>query len=367
MYPLADKALRLALRAAMASDELSNPGRRLYPEAGIRELQLRGLMCAPPVGRRRMAELLWLLADVGWGDLAVARIYEGHANALWLVARFGSSEQQAHCAALVSAGVVLGVWNTDDPGAPLALAEGRLVGGKNFASGADGVSLAIVTVPAEGGRVMLLVPVSGQPIDRSWWRPTGMRLSGSHIVDFSGVYAPAGCMIGNPDDYTSQPWFTGGAIRFAAAHTGGMHAVHDAMKDHLMQTGRAGDPHQQHRLARSAMAVETGYLWLHRAASAWNAAECKADEDNCSELLGIANAARMAIEFAALEVLELAERSVGAAGFLAPHPLERLARDLRTYLRQPAPDRTLSMVGESISKNCWIPGVARRAQGDVDA
>ncbi len=42
------------------------------------------------------------------------------------------------------------------------------------------------------------------------------------------------------------------------------------------------------------------------------------------------------------DVLERAHRSVGLAGFLSPHPLERLARDLATYLRQPGPDRALT-------------------------
>lgn len=36
-----------------------------------------------------------------------------------------------------------------------------------------------------------------------------------------------------------------------------------------------------------------------------------------------------------MNVLEIAERSVGASGMIQPHPLERLMRDLRTYLRQP--------------------------------
>ena len=47
-------------------------------------------------------------------------------------------------------------------------------------------------------------------------------------------------------------------------------------------------------------------------------------------------------ERAGLDVLERAQRSVGLAGFLQTHPLERLMRDLATYLRQPGPDRALT-------------------------
>jgi len=67
------------------------------------------------------------------------------------------------------------------------------------------------------------------------------------------------------------------------------------------------------------------------------------------------NAARGAIERAALNVMELAERSVGVAGMMAPHPLERLMRDLRTYLRQPNPDGAVASVGAAVAEGLWLP------------
>ena len=53
------------------------------------------------------------------------------------------------------------------------------------------------------------------------------------------------------------------------------------------------------------------------------------------------NLARLAVERAALEVLALTERGLGLAAFTRPHPVERVARDLSTYLRQPFPDGAL--------------------------
>ena len=41
---------------------------------------------------------------------------------------------------------------------------------------------------------------------------------------------------------------------------------------------------------------------------------------------------------------------------MAPHPLERLMRDLRTYLRQPNPDGALAMLGTAIADRAWAPG-----------
>ena len=57
------------------------------------------------------------------------------------------------------------------------------------------------------------------------------------------------------------------------------------------------------------------------------------------------DAARAATERAALDVLERVERAVGARGLLAPEPFAALVRDLRMYLRQPAPDLAISRVG----------------------
>jgi hypothetical protein len=37
-----------------------------------------------------------------------------------------------------------------------------------------------------------------------------------------------------------------------------------------------------------------------------------------------------------------AQRSVGLQAFLRPNPIERMSRDLATYLRQPGPDRALT-------------------------
>ncbi|MDL2345899.1 glycosyl transferase family 1, partial [Deinococcus sp. MIMF12] len=67
--------------------------------------------------------------------------------------------------------------------------------------------------------------------------------------------------------------------------------------------------------------------------------------------------ARTATEDACLLACEAAERAVGARGLLAPWPTERLLRDLRMYLRQPAPDAARLAVGE------WLLG-APDAAGD---
>src|ERR1700722_15473207 len=41
-------------------------------------------------------------------------------------------------------------------------------------------------------------------------------------------------------------------------------------------------------------------------------------------------------------LLQLAQRSIGLHAFMRPNPIERISRDLATYLRQPGPDRALT-------------------------
>jgi len=346
-----------SLRRALVALPRSYETEAEFPHAGFALLSGSSLAADPPLEPAAIGDLLHLLAEVGRGDLGVGRIYEGHVNALLLLRAYGSAAQNAAVRNAAAEGAWLGVWNTDAPGKPLTENDGVLVGAKNFASGVDGLTRAIVTVPDEAGRKMLLMPLADAPVDRSWWDPMGMRGSGSHVVDFTGSKIEDAFRLGQPGDYTREPWFSGGAIRFAAVQTGGLHAVFDVARDHLLRTDRAGDPYQAQRLARMGLHVDAAHGWLARGAEAWSAAA--ADPDDAAKarrLVATANAVRSAVEAAALAVLEEAERAVGAAGFNRPHPLERLVRDLRTYLRQPNPDGALRNLGDAIAAGDWLPG-----------
>jgi alkylation response protein AidB-like acyl-CoA dehydrogenase len=328
-----------------------------FPEAAFNALRRYGLVSWPPLGGSEAHRLFHLLVSIGRGDLNVGRIFEGHVNALFLIQQFGTAEQNERYASRASIGELFGVWNTDLLEEPLSLAGQRLHGKKTFASGIDGLSHAIVTVTQPLGRLMIVVPVKGLPVDRSWWRPLGMRASGSHIVDFSGVEIEPDWVLGQHGDYIREPWFSAGAIRFVAVHVGGMHALLDAVAAHLARADRLTDPYQRQRLGRMGAAVEGGYAWLDRAATLWGEAVDGGPGGTAeARIMTFANAARGAVESLALRVLEEAEQSVGAAGMIAPHPLERLVRNLRTYLRQPNPDGALTAVGQAIADGIWCPG-----------
>jgi alkylation response protein AidB-like acyl-CoA dehydrogenase len=322
----------------------------LFPERAFVGLRQLGLVGKPPLKSLEVGRLLRVLAAIGRGNLSVGRIYEGHINALLLISWFGTLSQRKQFATSATGGALFGVWNTDLSDNPVRMENGILKGAKSFASGADGLSHVVVTAARPEGRQMLVVPVKGLSADRSWWTPLGMRASGSHVVSFNSS-VDVDFILGVPDDYMREPLFSAGIIRCAAVHVGGAHAVFDAALEHVRRTHRATEPHQQHRLGQMATEVAGSYAWLDYAAANW----ARIDKLPAATLIACMNAARGAIERAALNVMELAERSVGVAGMMAPHPLERLMRDLRTYLRQPNPDGALASVGAAVTEGVWLP------------
>jgi alkylation response protein AidB-like acyl-CoA dehydrogenase len=295
--------------------------------------------------------LLELLRHVGHGNLAVGRVYEGHLNALLLIQQFGSAAQVARAAAEARNGHLFGVWNTENPAQGVRLevlpnGHYRLHGAKTFASGAGHISRPLITgaLPDGQGWQLFVLNADTQPpvLDRSFWRPLGMRTSASFRAEVTGLALEPDDLIGAPNAYYRQPWFGGGAIRFAAVQLGGAEAVFDETRRFLQSLGRLDDPYQRQRLGEMAILLESGRHWL-RGAAAQAAAHAPAEAT-----VAYANMTRTAIEKICLEMLSLAERSVGARGLLQPEPFERLHRDLTHYLRQPAPDAALADVGRFV-------------------
>lgn len=330
-----------------------------FPSEDVRDLARTGLLSAPipsADGGAGLGEeagsfrLLQVLRSTGYGSLALGRIYEGHVNALQLIARYGDAAQRRHLFADAVAGHLFGVWNTEpaDGGTALTEIDGgySLEGVKTFASGAGYVTRALITArhkPSDPP-LMLVVPLDpGARSDLSTWRAQGMRASATGTLDFTGLTVDANALLGGPDDYHRQPCFSGGAWRFTAVQLGGIEAVFDTWRRHIKDAGRGADPHQLARLGEGAIAVETARQWVERAALI-------ASEDTLTSdrIIAFVNLARLAVERAGLDVLQLAQRSVGLQGFLRNHPLERLSRDLATYLRQPAPDRALTVAAAEI-------------------
>jgi alkylation response protein AidB-like acyl-CoA dehydrogenase len=320
-----------------------------YPTVDVAALHESGLITAalpPEFGGAALSglSLSEVLQSIGSGSLPLGRLFEGHVNALQLVLRYGNHEQVERLAQEAREGKMFGVWNTDDSnGLRLISKHGRywLEGRKILASGAGHIERPLVTATDEDGRRLMIMPKLGASgrADLSGWKAQGMRASATGAVDFTGVGVEPIQIIGRDGDYERQPWFSGGAWRFAAVHLGGMERLLDLLRRHLQETSRGQDPHQAARLGSAAMATETARLWVAHAATITEAPLGSRAPD---QLVAYVNLARLAVEAAALDLMQLVQRSVGLQAFIRPNPIERISRDLATYLRQPGPDRALT-------------------------
>jgi alkylation response protein AidB-like acyl-CoA dehydrogenase len=320
-----------------------------FPAGDVNALHDSGLLTAVLPAKWGGAGLSGLalseiLQSIGSGSLPLGRLFEGHVNALELVLRYGNHQLVELVAEEARAGRLFGVWNTDDAnGLRLIHRYGRswLEGRKVLASGAGHIERPLVTATDENGRRLIVLPRLGAPdrADVSRWTAQGMRASATGAVDFTGVEIEPMEIVGREGDYERQPWFSAGAWRFAAVHLGGMERLFDLLRRHLQETNRGQDPHQAARLGRAAMAVETGRLWVAQAAST---TEDPLGSRAPEQLVAYVNLARLAVEAAALDLMQLVQRSIGLQAFMRPNPIERISRDLATYLRQPGPDRALT-------------------------
>ena len=348
------------------------PGTPDFPEAGFALLRDFGLH-APAVGsfwgglpdaagrvepadRADLADLLYLLRAVGRASLSLGRLYEGHLNALQLIGLFGSPAQRASARRDLEDGLIFAVWNTDGRRSlrlePTGEGSSRLRGGKAFASGAGRVERPIVTARlADGRRQMVLLGdrLHAAAVDRASWDPIGMEASCSFEIDLSGLAVERDQLLGQPDDYQREPWFSAGALRCAAVQLGGAEALFELTRAHLRQRERHREPYQIARAAEMAIALESGAGWLERAAA--QADRCtpgQAGGELAARVVAYAHMAHCAIERICLDVQQAAIRSVGAPGLLRPHPMEQVLRDLTMYLGEPAPDAALAAVGRHV-------------------
>ena len=347
--PLA--AIDLVATAAAVAEQIfagaeARDAAACFPDDAIALLHAADLMMAPFPARlggvglvepASVDSLCHVLRAIGGGDLSVGRLYEGHVNAVALVARYGTTNQLAALAEQVRAGAMSGVWNAEG-GRPATLEHDgqgwRLRGAKILASGVGSVARPVVPV-ARGDVTVMTVPhlAAGERADLSRWTAQGMRSTCTGTVDLEGLPITPDQVIGGDDDYRRQPNFFGGAWRFCAVQLGAIERLLDLYRADLNRLGRGGDPYQRQRVAACATAAETAALWVGQAARL-----VVAEERPTAEILAYVGLTRGVTERAGLDTMEAVHRGLGLGSFMRPHPAERVARDLATYLRQPAPD-----------------------------
>lgn len=333
-----------------------------FPETEIARLRDLGALAAPlpiPLGGLGMGTdpdgadaLMEALRLIGRGNLSVGRLFEAHVNALRLVVRFASPAVAREAAGDAMEGRLFGLWVTDPPDAPLTLDNGVLAGAKAPCSGAGHANRALVTARLPSGETtMLLValPAGEDRADLAGWDVHGMRAACSGRMTLDGL--PPTALVGAPGDYLREPDFSAGAWRTSAVTLGGVEALAGELRAQLVRRGRAADPHQLTRVGEALIAQETAHLWVRRAARIG-----ESDAGDPQDIANTVNLARIAVERAALDVIQLVQRGLGLAAFRQGSLAELLFRDLAMYLRQPAPDETLTVAAAHFMQRD-LPGI----------
>lgn len=334
-----------------------------YPKAELATLQQVGVLAvplpneAPDLASERADILCRTLAQLGRGNLAVGRLVEAHINARHLITRFGTSGQRMQAIADVQAGELFALWVTDPPDEALRMMRHGdrilLQGSKMFCSGAGFATRALLTARDETGASRMLVATLGagervRPLEAPL---QGMRGAVTGAVDFSGCSLPVEAVLGAPGDYLREPDFSAGAWRGSAVASGGLHNLVELAVGILRARGRADNPHQRERLGSAMIALETTRLWVQQVARV--AEDPHTDPMDAVAYTGLA---RIAVESACLDGMRLVQRSLGLGAFRRGTAVERICRDLGTYLRQPAPDEVLTEAAAHFASH-HLPGV----------
>ncbi|HYP69491.1 MAG TPA: acyl-CoA dehydrogenase [Variovorax sp.] len=313
-------------------DELGQLAQEHGSGLSLRRLAAAGLDRIPtPASGHTL--LRWrMLSEVAARDLSLAKVYEGHTDALAILAELNGPEPQVQS--------LWGTWCAEPPDARLLILESgttrvRLSGRKAWCSGAADVSHAIVSGWTEDGKPWLAAVAlqqAGVKVTEEGWPAVGMAKSGSVDVFFEDAEALA---VGRPGDYVSRPGFWHGGAGIAACWQGGAMGIGRTVK---ARCNASSDAHRLAHLGAIDAALCASSALLRETAS-W------IDAHPGENAHAVAMRARLAVEQAALEVLAHAGRALGAGPLCRDEKLSRAVADLPIYLRQSHAERDLESLG----------------------
>jgi alkylation response protein AidB-like acyl-CoA dehydrogenase len=315
------------------------------PAAWLDRLVQRGLGRLPLPGRGATGQRWQMLAAVAEHDLALAKLYEGHTDALAILEELGEEFGEE---AGEEAGSTWGTWAAEAPGGRVLIdsrADGTLVlnGAKCWCSGASHVSHGLLTAWWPDGRGPQLVRVAmkqpGVAIDTGVWHAVGMAGSSSVDVGFDQATAHA---VGQVGQYLSRPGFWQGGAGIAACWYGGSLALAKAL--HRAVAHQAAPARSVFRLA----ALGKVDVVLQRTAAVLREAAVSIDAHPQDDACLVALRARLCAEDSAQTVLFEVGRALGAAPFCRDARFARAAADLPVFIRQSHAERDFAAVGDQL-------------------
>jgi len=307
----------------------------LLPEL-LHALRAEQLDLLPLPGHGRTLERWRALARVAGCDLGLAKLYEGHTDALAVLAECGAA-QHAHDG-------IWGMWAAEPPDARahIVARDGervQLQGRKAWCSGALQIDRALLTAWENDQPQLVAVELShpSQRIQAEQWQAVGMANTASVIVEFDNS---PGLAIGTPGQYLSRPGFWQGGAGIAACWYGAAEALAGYLREHCNKP--RPDPYANARLGAVDAALYGARAAL-RECAAW--IDQHPQDDASFEV----RRTRAQIEQAVEQVIQHVGRALGATPFCRSSHFARLSADLPVYLRQSHAERDLAELGQQVT------------------
>ena len=273
------------------------------------------------------------LEALGRRDLAVARLAEGHVDAVTILHEAGRTARPRR---------LYGVWAARSGGTGAVVRDGVLSGTVRFCSGIGSLDRALVAALTEEGKSLLVeVDLTDERIgrDADAWQAIGMDASDSGDVTFHDLPVDPGAVVGSPGFYLERPgfWWGGGGV--AAVWWGGCAGVLDQVG--ALLAGRELDEHQ---LAHFG-ALHSGLL-ATRALLADTADII--DAEPASDHRELVMVCRGAVETLARDVLDRVPRITGPAALSRDRAFAQSLADLQVYVRQHHGERDFAALGRLV-------------------
>ena len=324
----------------MLAPATDDPLARLQQQHGralaLSHLVAAGLDQLPLPGSGRTLARWQQLAAVAAHDLPLVKLFEGHTDALAILAELDGPAPPV--------GSRWGTWCAEPPDARLAfVADGggpqlRIDGTKAWCSGAPSVTHAVVSGWNIAGEPCLASVALDQPgitVTGNGWKAVGM--AGSQSVDVV-FEAARGIQLGAPGDYTRRPGFWHGGAGIAACWLGGAMGIATMTRELSRATE---EPHRLAHLGAIDVALAAAAALLRESAAAIDAAPG-------ANAQALALRCRLAVEAAAEAVMRHAGRALGAGPLCRNERFAHAMADLPVFMRQSHAERDLAALGQRV-------------------
>lgn len=330
---LAPDASNLQMKLDVALADVRAP---LDPARWLRILVEQGCDQLPLPGSGRTLARWRALARVAAADLSLAKLFEGHTDALAILAELGAHAPPAKSR--------WGVWCAEPPDHRVEIVQrpdgsAVLSGVKAWCSGAASVTHALVSGWNPAGQpslVAVAMDQAGVQVTDAGWHAVGMRASASVDVAFRGV---ACTVVGEPGAYVRRPGFLHGGAGVAACWYGGLVRIAQTMRGALPP--KSADPHRLAHLGAVDVAMAQARAVLRETADEIDAHPRDACSMACAR-------ARLAVESAAAVVVERAGRALGAGPLCRDAGFAQMMADLPVFIRQSHAERDQAAHGQAV-------------------